>query len=102
MVILGNHLAVLTQNVRVFFPEVTYFNCDNMIFGYFHQGDEIFSDDSHGSQCMINSLVALIYAENITSAATLDKVLTEGDSVNKQIIIELKAMERFKSRLFKF
>ena len=56
------------------------------ILGCFYQAHEVFSFESRGSQSVMNSLTALINLENINSAASLDKVLVDGDSLYQRLL----------------
>ena len=69
--------------------------------GSFHQGDKRFSVGSRGSQCTINSLCALIFAQyfDLLTPDSLDQVLTGGDQLYKSVVNSLKRCGVFKHRL---
>ena len=77
------------------------FNFDTLVFGSFCQSSTRFSFTSRGSQCTINSLCALIYADysRLLTKANLDEVLNVGDRLYKSVIDNLKWRGKFKHRL---
>ena len=77
------------------------FNFDTLVFGSFCQSSTRFSLTSRGSQCTINSLCALIYADysRLPTKANLDEVLNVGDHLYKSVIDNLKCQGKFKHRL---
>ena len=77
------------------------FNFDTLVFGSFCQSSTRFSFTSRGSQCTINSLCALIYADysRLSTKANLDEVLNVGDRPYKSVIDNLKCQGKFKHRL---
>ena len=78
------------------------FNCKEIVFGSFHQGDQRFSEETRGSQCVMNALMALMKEGNINSTTDLDKVLYNGDMLYNRIMSEMKANGTFQSRLMSF
>ena len=77
------------------------FNFDTLVFGSFCQSSTRFLFTSRGSQCTINSLCALIYADysRLSTKANLDEVLNVGDRLYKSVIDNLKCQGKFKHRL---
>ena len=58
----------------------------NLSLECFYQAHEVFSFKSRESQCVMNSLTALINLENINSSVSLDKVLVDGDSLYQKLL----------------
>ena len=88
------------QNIH--FGNTASVYCKRVVFGTFSQGDERFSVESRGSQCVINSLTALINAEDISNPVTLDKILLDGDILYNKVVSELKTKSNFQSKLLSF
>ena len=78
--------------------------CTTFILGSYHQGDRRFPVFSRGSQCTLNSLCALIYAQyaNISTKANLDEILNLGDQLYQRTVQHLKKTGKFKHRLLCF
>ena len=75
--------------------------CKIFVHGSFHQGDSKFTFDSRGSQCTMDSLCSLVYAQysSLSTKENLDEVLVVGDQLYKKVVKNLKQHGKFKHRL---
>ena len=79
-------------------------NSARFVFGTYNQADNVFSEESRGSQCTLNALCSLIYAKysDIHTHQDLDKVLLDGDSLYNKTVLTLLAQGMLKSKLLNF
>ena len=76
-----------------------------IIFGSYHQADEMFSQTRRGNQCVPNALSALIIDEKIKLihfTYDLDEILKHGDLLYIDITKKLGAQNQFTNRLLSF
>ncbi|MCG8078202.1 MAG: hypothetical protein JAY75_18430, partial [Candidatus Thiodiazotropha taylori] len=92
------------QTETMLWKPIGPFNSVKFEQGSFHQGSEIFSEESRGCQCTANALCSLIYAaySDISCSADLDNILLAGDCLYNKVIYELKAKGKFRSKLLSF
>ena len=90
--------------MRVWDVSNSPYNAVEYEFGSFHQGAEIFSNESRGSQCTINALCSLIYAQfsDISCSIDLDNILIDGDLLYQKVLNDLIEKGKFKSKLLCF
>ena len=72
-------------------------NASYLVFGSFHQNDVRFSEQSRGYQCTCNALCMLSYSSclDIEKSSILDKVLSEGDVLYRNVINKLREDGKF-------